>query len=84
MNTQRTALFVLFLTMPTVFILTSTTPAQPSRARQPQVVSPDVSSDRHVTFRILAPKAEAVLVSGSDIPDVGRGVAMTKDANGVW
>jgi enterochelin esterase family protein len=48
------------------------------------VVSPEVAADRHVTFRILAPKAEEVLLSGSDIPGVGRGAAMTKDPNGVW
>lgn len=84
MNMQRTVHFVLFLTIPIGFILTSITSAQPSRPRGPQVVSPEVSSDRHVTFRILAPKAETVLLSGSDIPDVGRGVAMSKDANDVW
>jgi enterochelin esterase-like enzyme len=84
MNIRRTVNSVLFLTMPIVFVLTSIVPAQPSRPREPQVISPEVSSDRCVTFRILAPKAEAVLLSGGDIPDVGRGKAMIKDANGVW
>ncbi len=50
----------------------------------PRVVSPEVAADRQVTFRILAPKAEEVRLSGSDIPGVGRGAEMTKDPNGVW
>jgi enterochelin esterase family protein len=42
-----------------------------------------VSSDRHVTFRLLAPQAEAARVNGGDIPGIGQG-AMTKGENGVW
>lgn len=61
----------------------------PARARSrgfggPRVVSPEVSADRQVTFRILAPKAEAVRLSGSDMPGIGQGAEMAKDANGVW
>jgi len=52
--------------------------------RGPRVVSPEVSADRKVTFRILAPKAESVRLGGSDIPGLSRGAAMTKDPNGVW
>ncbi|MBI2946943.1 MAG: esterase [Verrucomicrobia bacterium] len=59
--------------------------AQRGRGAQgPQVVSPEVSPDRKITFRILAPKAEAVRLSGSDIPGNGQGAAMTKGTNGVW
>ena len=50
----------------------------------PPVVSPDVGTDRKVTFRLLAPKAEAVSVSGSDIPGNNQGATMTKGTNGVW
>jgi enterochelin esterase-like enzyme len=55
----------------------------------PTVTSPEVSADRRVTFRILAPTAETVeLRSPGDIPGVGgRGVApppLTKGADGVW
>ncbi len=49
-----------------------------------QVVSPEVGTDRKVTFRILAPKAETVLVSGGDIPDNNQGTPMTKGTNDVW
>ena len=48
------------------------------------VVSPEVSPDRQITFRIFAPKAEAVKLSGSDIPGNGKGAPMIKGTNGVW
>jgi enterochelin esterase-like enzyme len=48
------------------------------------VVSPEVSADHRLTFRILAPKAQAVRLSGGDIPGNGQGADMTKDTNGVW
>jgi enterochelin esterase family protein len=50
----------------------------------PQVTSPEVGSDRRVTFRIRAPKAETVLLSSSDIPGNGQGAAMEKATNGIW
>jgi enterochelin esterase-like enzyme len=65
-------------------------PAQgPGAAPGPTVVSPEVASDRRVTFRVLAPTAQTVeLRSPGDIPGVGgRGVAppqLTKNADGVW
>lgn len=51
---------------------------------QPQVTSPEVQADRKVTFRLLAPKAESVRLSGSDIPGMGPGKELTKDDKGVW
>jgi enterochelin esterase family protein len=84
MNSSKTKNLIIFVTVLTVFAMTCTAPAQPQRPRGPRVVSPEVAADRHVTFRILAPKADEVLLSGSDIPGVGRGAAMTKDPNGVW
>ncbi len=53
----------------------------------PAVVSPEVAADRQVTFRIFAPKAEAVqLGSSGDIPGIGFGQSKTlaKGAEGVW
>lgn len=61
--------------------------APPARGRGPQgpqVVSPEIAPDRHVTFRILAPKAEAVRLAAGDIPGNGPGAEMTKGTNGVW
>src|SRR4051794_36160000 len=45
-------------------------PDQPRRGGQrgPVVVSPEVQADRKVTFRLLAPKAQAVRLSGGDLP----------------
>jgi enterochelin esterase family protein len=62
----------------------------------PQVVSPEVMPDRRIAFRILAPQAQSVRLTGSDIPALagpGRGAPapsgpppgqMTKNASGVW
>jgi len=64
------------------FTITSSGRAQ--RGPQgPRVVSPEIN-DGKATFRILAPKAEAVTLSGSDIPGLGRGKEMMKNADGVW
>jgi enterochelin esterase family protein len=70
-------------------------PAQGGRGNAPQVVSPEVTAERTVVFRLLAPNAQNVRVTGSDIPALaggGRGAApgapspgqMTKGDNGVW
>jgi enterochelin esterase-like enzyme len=64
--------------------LTSATAQEPGRAFPPPVVSPEVAADKKATFRIHAPKAESVKLSGSDIPGLGRGTAMTKSDAGVW
>ena len=50
----------------------------------PRVTSPEVSAERKITFRILAPKAETVRLSAGDIPGNGQGQALTKDTNGIW
>src|SRR5512133_1517771 len=67
---------------------TFTVPAQTNRARLgpqgPQFTSPEVAGDCKVTFRVLAPKAEAVRLNAGDIPGNGQGTEMTKGTNGVW
>jgi enterochelin esterase family protein len=60
----------------------------------PQVVSPEVLPDRRIVFRLLAPQAQNVRITGTDIPPLagGRGGApaateastMRKAENGVW
>jgi enterochelin esterase family protein len=47
-------------------------------------MSPEVSADRQVTFRISAPQAQNVRVTGGDIPNIGTRGTMTKGANGIW
>ena len=51
---------------------------------QPAVVSPEVSSDRRITFRLFAPQAETVRLNASDIPNLGQTATLTKAENGVW
>ena len=52
--------------------------------RRPAVLSPEVKSDRKVTFRIVAPKAEVVRLSGGDIPGDPRQRELIKGDNGIW
>lgn len=49
----------------------------------PPVVSPDVHSDRRVTFRVHAPEASKAAFFG-DWMKPGANEQMTKDARGVW
>ena len=56
-----------------------------ARNTGPRVISPEVSAERKVTFRILAPKAESVRLSAGDIQGLGQsGAELTKGTNGVW
>ena len=63
--------------------------AQPPAGRgggppAPQVTSPELLADRRVTFRILAPQAQAIRLAAGDIPGVGQTTQLTKGENGVW
>jgi len=55
--------------------------APPPRPRPLPVISPDVQPDRRVTFRLQAPQATAVVLSGQ-WPE-GR-APLVMDASGVW
>src|SRR6516164_3574896 len=82
----------LMQTMAALAILSTTLLAQEAGTTSPstsggmvaaaKVKSPEVAPDGRVTFRIFAPKASEVQVMGN-FPG-GRGMAMTKDATGVW
>lgn len=58
----------------------------PGSGRGPAVVSPEVTSDGHVTLRVAAPKAETVTLNASDIPGMGggRGAQFARNDSGVW
>jgi enterochelin esterase-like enzyme len=57
----------------------------PGRGDQaPSYLSPEVTPDHHVVFRIFAPKAQAVRVFSSDIFGFAPKGDMTKSDNGVW
>jgi enterochelin esterase family protein len=53
------------------------TPAVPAR-----VMSPEVTGDNMITFRLNAPAATTVTLNGSWIGAIE--LPMTKDANGIW
>jgi len=63
-------------------IATLTSSAQEPGARPggTDLRSPEVASDRRVTFRLRAPEAKTVTVSG----DFGSDAGLTKGENGVW
>jgi enterochelin esterase family protein len=66
---------------------TNPAPAQAPAARGgaaagPRVVSPEILPDKKVTFRLLAPKAGAVVLNGNW--DQGTNIPMTKDNQGIW
>jgi enterochelin esterase-like enzyme len=61
----------------------------PSSAQRPAeqtaaVASPEITPDRHISFRISAPKAQTVGVFSTDIFGNARKGEMTKAENGVW
>src|SRR2546421_4422502 len=47
-------------------------------APQVQVTSPEITADHHVTFRIVAPQAQAIRLAASDIPNLGQTATLTK------
>ena len=51
-----------------------------ARRTEPALVSPEIAADHRVTFRLRAPEAKAVTVSG----DFGADVEMRKNADGIW
>ncbi len=87
MQMQQKSSIVIAATLLAVFAIVPSSQTQ-QRGQPPlQVVSPETLPDRQVTFRILAPKSEAVQLSSSgDIPGIGFGQtkALTKGTNGVW
>jgi enterochelin esterase-like enzyme len=88
------AIFVAVALAPLVLAQPAQQPAPTGRgaAPAPQVVSPEVLPDRTIVFRLRAPQAQNVRLTGSDIPALaGGGPAgpppagqMTKDETGVW
>jgi enterochelin esterase-like enzyme len=53
-------------------------------AQPPAVTSPQVAPDRHIAFRILAPKAQAVSIFSTDIFGSALKSDLTKADNGLW
>jgi enterochelin esterase family protein len=60
-------------------------PTAPGRGvRPPAVISPEVTAEKKIVFRVSAPNAQSVRLVGTDIPENNQGAAMTKGENGVW
>lgn len=55
--------------------------AAPAAAAPARIVSPEIAPDRRVTFRLAAPKAGEVMVTGEFM---NGSQPMVKDANGNW
>ncbi|MEO7718884.1 MAG: alpha/beta hydrolase-fold protein [Capsulimonas sp.] len=72
------------LTTLTGSVIVSSVKAQtpPTPAQTPVIVSPEVSADHHITFRLTAPKADTVRLIGGDI--AGSGSVMSKNEDGTW
>ncbi len=77
------------------FALTAKSQAQEAIFRTQQIISPEVQDDSSVTFRLFAPNASSIQVTGDFLPTVkietprgqmdGSGKAdLTKNENGVW
>jgi enterochelin esterase family protein len=80
---STTLALVLLLLLP-MAVAAHAQPASNAGPGATQVVSPEVTSDRRVTFRLYAPKAEVVTLHGDFLREGAAGPAMTKDATGVW
>src|SRR5579871_6052652 len=52
--------------------------------RGPVVTSPEIKPDRHVTFRLLAPRAEKVGLFTTDIPGGFQPRPLKKGDKGIW
>jgi enterochelin esterase-like enzyme len=63
------------------FLASSSVLAQERGSLQRRVRSPEVSDDHKITFRLQAPNAKSVLVTGDF---TGKTIDMTRDADGVW
>lgn len=87
MKRKHIILLIAALLLPAVF-LGQVAPAGVSGAqgrgrgggRGPAIVSPDITADGHVTFRLRAPQATAVSVAGIG----ASSLIMTKDEQGIW
>src|SRR5262249_9483183 len=64
-------------------LLTLAAAAAQAQQNNNSVQSPEVSADRHVTFRLLAPKASEVTLAG-DWLGTTPPPKLTKDDRGVW
>jgi enterochelin esterase family protein len=78
MNIRRfSAILLTWLAIPIASFAQRPPPAPP-------VTSPELTADRQLTFRVLAPKAAVVKLTSSDLPGLGQGKDMAKGTTDVW
>ena len=59
--------------------------AQPALWNGPEIVSPEINADNTVTFRLLAPGAQNVEITGDFLkPEDGGSAKMNKGDDGLW
>lgn len=62
--------------------------ALPSGGQMPPVPgpvrSPEILPDRRITFRLAAPHATEVRLTGGDIPGIGNGAPLARTSTGLW
>ena len=69
-----------------IFILSAFMACQTNAQRQrgPRVVSPEIHPDNSVTFRVLAPDATKVTLTGNWMAGWGTQVELAKGDSGIW
>lgn len=84
MNTPSKS-FKTTLSLPFLLVALVFTAAYAQQGQQtPPVRSPEVSEERTITFRVMAPKASSVRLSAGDIPGMGPGKVLTRNEKGIW
>jgi len=77
----------IFLTITCCLVMTTFLNAQQSLGRGAQIASPEIHDNKSVTFRVQAPNADEVKLSGDWMPAEGwtpGSVSMNKGENGIW
>lgn len=77
---ERSIAAALAIALTTLTVATASAQEVGARRTGAAVKSPEVAADRRVTFRLLAPDAKAVAVSG----DFGPDAPMRKGDDGIW
>src|SRR4029453_19088823 len=81
LNFLRLLVFVAAALAATTHAASASADQEPGARRgDPALVSPEVAADHRVTFRLKAPEAKTVTVSG----DFGSDAEMRKGAEGIW
>ena len=78
---MKPTILYLYIVLLGLMCSASATDTPVRRPRLPAVVSPEIQSDGHVTFRLQAPKATEVIVSGQW---TDGHIPMTLGSNGLW